>query len=110
MGRWNQRKTTSEVLEDINRRLSDIDSELSELVAEAQTVAEASPGFSSHFTNDETGEPICVPEDACPELDGARVQIDEAINIIRDAIESKRCLICDSPINAHNLNCPDQRS
>ena len=107
MGINNRRKTTPEILQEINRKLSDIDSELSELVGDAQTFAESTPGFSSHFTNDDTGEPICVPEDACPELDGARVQIDEAIDIIRRAIDGKRCLICDAAKDTHYINCPD---
>jgi len=107
MGHNNQRRTTPEILQEINRKLSDIDSELSELVMDAQDYAEASPGFVSHFTNDETGDPICVPEDACPELDGARVQIDEAIDIIRRAIDDNKCLICDAAKGTHYVGCPD---
>lgn len=113
MGHNNKRRTTSEILQDINRKLSDIDCELSELVTDAQEFAESTPGFTSHFTNDETGDPICVPEDACPELDGARVQIDEAIDIIRRAIDGDRCLICDGKSlpaierYLHDHACPD---
>lgn len=113
MGHNNQRKTTPEILQDINRQLSDIDSKLAELVTDAQEFAESSPGFTSHFTNDETGDPICVPEDACPELDGARVQVDEAMDIIRRAIDGDRCLICDGKSlptierYLHDHACPD---
>ncbi len=71
--------TEADQITDINRKLSDIDCALSEIVSDYQDRAEEEPGFDSHFKDDETGRPLCVPEDANPELDGVRVLIDEAM-------------------------------
>ena len=73
-------------LNNIMQRLADIDAELSSIVADKQLEAEQSPGFESH-ERDDNGDPICLPEDACPELDGVRVHIDEAMEELRDYIK-----------------------
>ena len=106
MGAKNNRKLAAEILQDINCRLSDIDSTLAELMMDSQSVAESSSGFVSHFSNDETGAPICVPEDANPDIDNARGMIDEAIDSIRHLLDNGRCPICDEK-GTHAYACPD---
>lgn len=78
-GTTNERTQLNNMLQ----KLADIDSELSEIVSDYQQQAECEPGFESHHKTDE-GEPICLPEDANPVLDGVRVHIDEAMTEIRD--------------------------
>jgi hypothetical protein len=85
-------KTESQVVTDIIRKLSDIDSALSEIVSDYQQEAECSPGFESHDKTDD-GEPICLPEDANPDIDGVRVHIDEAMTELatyRNALDAKQ--------------------
>lgn len=106
MGAKNNRRLAAEILQDINCRLSDIDSTLAELMMDSQHCAESSSGFVSHFKNDETGDPICVPEDANPDIDNARGMIDEAIDSIRHLLDTGRCPICDEK-GTHAYACPD---
>ncbi len=108
MGTLNQRRTAVRCIEDILRRLSDIDCELAELVIDSQDVAEAAVGFTSHFRNDETDAPICVPEDANPELDAARCEIDELSIRLRSMLDTSKCPICDTrPGKPHEHMCPE---
>ncbi len=109
MGTLNQRKLAGEILQGINCKLSDIDSTLAELMMDSQSVAESSSGFVSHFKDDETGDPICVPEDANPDIDAARTYVQEAIDSIRTLLDTGRCPICDcaAPFATHAYTCPD---
>lgn len=106
MGTLNQRKTAPDVLQDLICKLSDIDSWLSELMMESQHVAESSDGFVSHFKDDKSGAPICVPEDANPGIDEARTYIDEAMTALRELLDTGRCPICDQK-GTHAYQCPD---
>lgn len=75
----------------IKQRLERIESELAELVVDAQDHAEDdgvfSPGF---FTGDSDDIPLCVPEDACPELDLARTLIQDLIEQM-DSVAKEGC-------------------
>ena len=75
----------AEQIESIIKQLTDIDCDLSEIVSDYQTRAEAGPGFSSYLNADDV--PICPPEDANPDLDGVRVHIDEAQNELKAYLE-----------------------
>ncbi len=89
-------------------RLCDLDVWCAELVIDSQDVAEASPGFDSHFKNDETGEPICVPEDANPTVDGVRCNIDEAMTALQTLLDSANCPTCGArPEETHPRECSD---
>lgn len=89
-------------------RLCDLDVWCAELVMDSQDAAEASPGFDSHFKNDETGEPICVPEDANPDVDGVRCNIDEAMTALQSLLDSANCPTCGArPEETHPRECAD---
>ncbi len=89
-------------------RLCDLDVWCAELVMDSQDAAESSPGFDSHFKNDETGEPICVPEDANPDVDGVRCSIDEAMTALQSLIDNKNCPTCGArPGEIHPPACAD---
>ena len=89
-------------------RLCDLDVWCAELVMDSQDAAESSPGFDSHFKNDETGEPICVPEDANPTVDGVRCSIDEAMTELQSLLDSKNCPTCGArPDETHPRECAD---
>jgi len=79
-------KSEARLIDSFIKRITDIDCELSSIVSDHQTEAEASPGFDSHDKNDD-GTPICLPEDARPELDGVRVHLDEAVTELRSYLE-----------------------
>ena len=67
------------------KQLQDVEQTLAEMVVDAQDKAEEagvfSPGF---FTGDNDDIPVCVPEDAAPELDSARTLIQEAIEALKE--------------------------
>ena len=65
--------------------LGAIDTALAEMVADAQNAAEEAGNFSpGFFTGDNDDVPVCVPEDAAPELDSARTLIQEAIEALKE--------------------------
>ena len=61
---------------------------LAEMVVDEQDKAEASGYFTrGMFTGTDHSTPICVPEDAAPDLDAARTHIQEAIEDIENHIK-----------------------
>ncbi len=74
----------------IVNELQDIEQILAEHLVDAQDAAEEAGNFSpGFFTGDNDDIPICVPEDASPELDGARTSVREAIDILKEYEEGK---------------------
>lgn len=64
-------------LDEMKAFLMRLEDELIMKVMDAQDRAESVPGFESPFKDGE-GNPICVPEDAAPNLDAARTHIQQA--------------------------------
>jgi hypothetical protein len=69
----------------IVKQLQKIEQTLAEAVVDAQDAAEEAGNFSpGMFTGDNDDIPVCVPEDAAPELDCARSLIQDAIGQLED--------------------------
>ena len=65
-------------------QLQDIEQTLAENIVDAQDAAEEDGVFSpGMFTGDNDDVPICVPEDAAPELDAARTHVQDAIDYLK---------------------------
>ena len=74
----------------IVNELQDVEQVLAERLVDAQDAAEEAGNFSpGFFTGDNDDIPICVPEDASPELDGARTSVREAIDLLKEYEEAK---------------------
>lgn len=74
--------TEAERITGIIRKLSDIDCELAEIVMDYQDKAEEAGNTSSGFGD------ICVPEDANEDVDGVRVNIDEAMTQLQRYLDT----------------------
>ena len=90
-------------------RLADLDVWCAELVMDSQDAAEdqgiTSPGF---FTGDNDDIPICVPEDANPDVDGVRCSIDEAMTALQSLLDTGNCPTCGArPGETHPRECAD---
>lgn len=79
--------------------LDEVEQHLAEMVVDAQDAAEEQGIFSAgFFTGDNDDIPICVPEDAAPELDGARHNVWEAAQTLREYLKSKERPAYNSPV------------
>ena len=80
--RPNPQRTERARIKAIIEQLADIDCNLAEIVMDYQDAAEEAGNTSSGFGN------ICVPEDANQEIDGVRVQIDEAMTQLQRYLDT----------------------
>ncbi len=74
----------------IKQQLMLIEQALAESIIDAQDKAEDEGFYSAgFFTGDNDDIPVCVPEDAAPELDSARTHVQEAIDDINELTGAK---------------------
>lgn len=77
-------KATRKAVAQLITALEKHEQDLAEMVVDAQDAAEEEGIFSAgFFTGDNDDIPICVPEDADPQLDNARTGVQDALDELR---------------------------